>query len=123
MNFKKEIDQAYSELGLIPINGQDQAVDRILTEFLVNDKRNLILSAQTGTGKSIIGAVVAMVFKTHFEDDPESTSDDYDTKINNAMIVVHSNNLVAQYGDTFKDFGSVKNNSFNFGLPLEPDIT
>ena len=39
MNFKDEIDAAYDELGLIPINGQDVAVDRILTEFFINNKK------------------------------------------------------------------------------------
>lgn len=35
MNFKDEIGAAYDELGLIPINGQDVAVDRILTIKIV----------------------------------------------------------------------------------------
>lgn len=35
MNFKEEIDTAYKEMNLIPINGQDVAVDRILTIKIV----------------------------------------------------------------------------------------
>ena len=102
MNFKDEIDAAYDELGLIPINGQDLAVDRVLTEFFINGKKNCILGADTGTGKSIIGAVVAKVFKNRFAEEFESD----DPEIQPAMIVVHSNSLVKQYGQTFKDFGS-----------------
>ena len=101
MNFKDEIKAAYDELGLIPINGQDVAVDRVLTEFFINNKRNCILSADTGTGKSIIGAVVAKVFKNRFENELAEDDD-----IKPAMIVVHSNSLVKQYGETFKDFES-----------------
>lgn len=101
MNFKSYIDRAYKELNLIPINGQEFAVDKVLTEFFINNKRNVILSADTGTGKSIIGAVIAKVFSYEFEDEL-SESDE----VKNSMIVVHSNSLVKQYGQTFKDFDS-----------------
>ena len=102
MNFKDEIDAAYADLGLIPINGQDIAVDRILTEYFINNKKSVILSADTGTGKSIIGAVVAKVFKNRFTDEFENSDDG----IKPAMIVVHSNSLVKQYGQTFDGFSS-----------------
>lgn len=101
MNFKEEIDAAYKEMNLIPINGQDWAVDRVLTEFFINGKKNCILSADTGTGKSIIGAVVAKVFKNRFAEELAVDDD-----IQPSMIVVHSNSLVKQYGETFKNFGS-----------------
>ena len=103
MNFKSYIDRAYKELNLIPINGQDIAIDKVLTEFFINNKRNVVLSASTGTGKSIIGTVVAKVFKYEFEHEFAS-----DEGILPAMIVVHSNSLVKQYGNTFKDFDSSK---------------
>ena len=40
LNFKNQIEAAYKELNLIPINGQEFAIDRILTEFF-NIKRLL----------------------------------------------------------------------------------
>lgn len=102
MNFKDLIDEAYGEMGLIPINGQDIAVDRILTEFFINNKKTVILSADTGTGKSIIGAVIAKVFKNKFASEFEGE----DAEILPSMIVVHSNSLVKQYGKTFENFDS-----------------
>lgn len=92
MNFQKDIAEAYSKLNLIPLNGQDKAVDRILTEFFINKKQNVILSADTGTGKSIIGAVVAKVFAEKFQDEK------------NAFILMHTNSLVEQYSKTFQAF-------------------
>lgn len=99
MNFKSEIDQAYNDLKMIPINGQDIIVDRILTEFFISNKKNVIISADTGIGKSIIGAVVARVFANRFDwDENEDMCP--------ATIAVHSNSLVKQYRETFNKFGS-----------------
>ena len=95
---KELIAEAYSDLKLFPINGQDRLIEQVLIEFFVNKKRNVILSAPTGTGKSIIGGVVARVFAKVFE---EETDDVYP-----AMLVVHSNSLVKQYGQTFSKFKS-----------------
>lgn len=99
LNFKNQIEAAYKELNLIPINGQEFAIDRILTEFFINKKKNVILSAGTGVGKSIIGAVIANVFKNREEAE-------FTEVLLPSMLVVHSNSLVKQYGNTFKDFGS-----------------
>lgn len=93
------INRAYKEINMIPINGQDKIVERILTEFFINGKRNVVASLDTGFGKSIIGAIVAKVFAYVFDDiDPEDELP--------AMIVVHSNSLVKQYGETFNQFPS-----------------
>ncbi len=100
MNFKEDIDRAYKDLNLIPINGQEYAVDKILTEFFINNKKSVILSADTGTGKSIIGAVIAKIFNYKFKDQNE------EDEMCNATVTVHSNSLVKQYGQTFNDFPS-----------------
>lgn len=97
---KEYISKAYKDIGMIPINGQDSIVEKILTDFFINKKRNVILSADTGTGKSIIGAVVAKVFSYVFEDDES------EDRVFPSMIVVHSNSLVKQYGETFNKFAS-----------------
>lgn len=101
MNFEREITEAYKEIGMIPINGQEKAVDRILTAFIIDKKRNCILSADTGTGKSIIATVVSIVFKNHFMNKGESGCLP-------ATIAVHSNMLVNQYADTFEDYSKDK---------------
>lgn len=97
MNYKSIIDECYKELNLIPINGQEIAIDNILTAFFIGNNNNVVLQADTGTGKSIIGAVVAKAVAKLKEN---ILSDD----LLPASIVVHSNNLVKQYGQTFKDF-------------------
>lgn len=102
MNFKEYIDRAYSDLGLIPINGQDLAVDKVLTEFFINGKKNVILSADTGTGKSIIGAVVSKIFSYHFENEFK------DGELLPSLITVHSNSLVKQYTKSFERFPSTE---------------
>ena len=102
MNFKDDIERAYKEMKLVPINGQEYAVDRILTEYFINHKRNVCISADTGSGKSIIAAVVALIFKYRYGDKNEAE------EMCNATIAVHSNSLVKQYGDTFKGFPSEK---------------
>lgn len=97
---KLYIAKAYKEINMIPINGQDAIVERILVDFFINKKRNVILSASTGIGKSIIGAVVAKAFSYIFEKDENSE----DERVYPSMIVVHSNSLVKQYGETFDKF-------------------
>lgn len=92
------IQLAYKEINMIPINGQDAIVYDILSEFFINGKKSVILSADTGTGKSVIGAVVAKVFSYIFAEDDDDELP--------AMIVVHSNSLVKQYGETFDKFDS-----------------
>lgn len=101
MNFKSIIDETFKELNLIPINGQDSIIDRILTDFIINKKRNVILSAATGIGKSIIGAVVSRIITKLNQDEIDNAD-----KLLGAMIVVHSNTLVKQYNDTFSKYGS-----------------
>lgn len=100
MNFKEDIDKAYADLKLIPINGQEKIIDQILTEFFINGKKSVIGSFDTGIGKSIIGAVVSKVFTYRFEDEYKQGD------ILPSIIAVHSNSLVKQYSNTFKDFPS-----------------
>lgn len=59
MTYRIQIEEAYDRLGFKPRDRQLDHVERILGAFLDDDVRHLILSAPTGTGKSIIGAVVA----------------------------------------------------------------
>ena len=61
MRYEKQIDEAYSFLGFTPRGRQKEDIDEILISFLDEGFQTVILSAPTGTGKSIIGAVVAEV--------------------------------------------------------------
>lgn len=59
MSYIPQIEEAYARLGFSPRDKQLDHVNRILGAMLDDGARHVILSAPTGTGKSIIGAVVA----------------------------------------------------------------
>jgi len=61
MKYEQQILEAYTALGFSPRGRQVQDIDLILTGFLDEGFKTQILSAPTGTGKSIIGAVTAEV--------------------------------------------------------------
>lgn len=94
------INDVYKEIGFIPINGQEYAINKVLTEFIDNGHRNVVLSADTGTGKSIIGIVVARCLNRLIE----VNDDDI---MGGEIISVHSNSLVEQYKNTFENSPSV----------------
>jgi Rad3-related DNA helicase len=115
MKYKHLIDRAYGELSLIPRAGQIEAVHQVLQKFFDEGYKNVVLSADTGTGKSIIGAVVAMCFQQKF---------DLETA---AFILMQNNNLVNQYADTFgnyeaKQFYQVKG-AVNYPCAAETALT
>lgn len=83
-------NRAFKTLNITPYEWQTASVDSILKAFLVDGKQNVILSADTGSGKSIIGAAVAIaihIFRS-FQSDPIS------------YILMQNNALVEQYGES-----------------------
>lgn len=96
MKYKDEILAAYKRVGYSPIGDQLEYIDKIICAYLVEKKTKIILSAPTGTGKSIIGAVVADVLH---ELEKESAYP-CDTA---SFILMGTNVLAAQYSDTFQD--------------------
>ncbi len=92
MSFVKVINEIFSEWGIEPRAGQVEACDRIVTAFITDGMRHCILSAPTGTGKSIIGAVVAEA--THRIKKPHIP--------NNAGFLLSATNvLLDQYAESF----------------------
>lgn len=61
MRYEKQILEAYTRLGFQPRGRQVQDIDQILRAFLDDGFKTVVLSAPTGTGKSIIGAVTSEV--------------------------------------------------------------
>lgn len=59
MRYEKQILEAYDRLGFKPRGRQVEDINRVMTAFLDDGFKTVVLSAPTGTGKSIIGAVVA----------------------------------------------------------------
>lgn len=102
MTYDKEIKEAFSKFGLEPRGNQTELIDSIVRSFILDKKENVVLSAPTGTGKSIIAAMVAEVLSKLDKSYDEGRK---------SFILMHNNTLVKQYLDTFnkypKDFINV----------------
>lgn len=94
MTFKYEdvISRKFADLGFEPRPYQIGAVDQVLTAYLDERKENVILSAPTGSGKSIIAVIVADCLA-------EITSWE---KGFVSVISMSTNALAEQYRDSFK---------------------
>jgi len=92
MNRTNQINEAFKKLRFEPRNNQVDIVNRIIHEFVDQNKRNVILCADTGIGKSIIAAVTAEVLSTEIPSDAKK-----------GIYVSSTNSLVDQYANTFKD--------------------
>jgi Rad3-related DNA helicase len=94
MRYETQILEAYERLGFQPRGRQVEDIDKILTSFLDEGFQTVILSAPTGTGKSIIGAVVAeTLHKIRFPDVNAGAS----------FLLTPTNVLSEQYHKTFQE--------------------
>lgn len=64
MKYKEEILAAYERIGYKPRGEQVENINEIIKLFIDEGNKNVILSAPTGTGKSVIGVVVSEVLHT-----------------------------------------------------------
>ena len=94
MKYETQILEAYKKLGFQPRDRQVEAINEIVVSFLDEGITTISLSAPTGTGKSIIGAVCAEVL--HQIKNP-------DTHNNASFLLTGQNVLAQQYADTFAD--------------------
>ena len=93
MKYEQHIDAAFERLGFTPRPGQKEAADQVLTAFVDENMQNVILNASTGTGKSIIGAVVAEALTS-------AKGCAADT-VKSSISLTATNVLAKQYGETF----------------------
>jgi Rad3-related DNA helicase len=99
MRYEQQILAAYDRLGFEPRDNQVQYINDICVAFLDEKFKNVILSAPTGTGKSIIGAVVSeVVHAIKYPDKKEGAS----------FMLTATNVLAHQYHDTFGDEDGVE---------------
>lgn len=94
MKYEKQILEAFDRLKFKPRDNQVEYIDQICVAFLDEKVRNVVLSAPTGTGKSIIGAIVGEV--VHSVKYPN-------TRENATFLLTATNVLAQQYHDTFAD--------------------
>lgn len=94
MNIQYEtiIRDSFATMGFEPRPGQIEGVNLILTEFINNKKTDVVLVAPTGSGKSIVGVVVAEALSRLVESGPLKS-----------VFGMHQNVLVDQYGATFAE--------------------
>jgi Rad3-related DNA helicase len=104
MRYEKQILEAYDRIGFKPRDRQVEHIDKILIAFLDEKVKNVILSAPTGTGKSIIGAIVADVI--HTVKHPG-------TSAGASFLLTATNVLAHQYHDTFVDDSAPDDNIFH----------
>lgn len=93
IKYENEILKSFTNLGFKPRDTQIECINQILLEFIDNKKENIILSAPTGSGKSIIGIIVTEVLSVL----------NNDTNLLKSTIGMHQNVLAEQYANTFKN--------------------
>lgn len=92
MIYEKQINETFTSLKITPRAGQVEAIDSILTFFIDGKFKNVILCAPTGTGKSIIGLVVAETL---------SKIKNPHQRIKSSIILSATNMLLRQYDNSF----------------------
>jgi Rad3-related DNA helicase len=92
----KQAEEAFTRLGFTPREGQIDAVCKIVYNFLDNKIKNQILSAPTGTGKSLIGAAVSETLSAEVGNVEKSKS---------SISLVSTNVLSEQYSTSFHNLG------------------
>lgn len=111
MKYESQILNAYDKLGFSPRGSQVKTINEILHHFLDEKRSTVVLNADTGTGKSIIGAVVANVLFVL----GDTENGEYCKK---AFVVVHNNNLVDQYKESLNDSIFVVKGARNYPCKL-----
>lgn len=95
MKYEQQIDAAFARLGYSPRPGQKEAVSLIISAFIDDKAKNVILNASTGTGKSIIGAAAAEALT--------AARGGADNAIKSSISLTATNVLAKQYGTTFAE--------------------
>lgn len=92
MKYEAQINAAFTRLKFTPRDGQIQAIDKIVTAFLDDGFKTVVLSAPTGVGKSIIAAITAEVLHTIKRPNEHKGA---------SFLLSPTNILSDQYYDTF----------------------
>jgi len=94
MKYEKQILESFEKLQMTPRENQVTYINDVIVAFVDKQKPYVVLNAPTGTGKSIIGAVIADVINAL-----------KGTKLA-SLILMHNNALTKQYYQTFSKFGN-----------------
>lgn len=86
-----QIEKSFKKLGFTPRGNQASICHDVIHAFLVDNKKNVVLGAPTGIGKSVIGAVVSDALNTLTPHNDDLSS----------VISMGTNVLAHQYYDSF----------------------
>jgi superfamily II DNA or RNA helicase len=89
---KNEIQASFKMLGYEARGNQEQIVYEVLDLFLNKNKRNVVLGAPTGAGKSLLGAVIS---------DCINKLTERESGVLPSIIAMGTNSLAKQYSDSF----------------------
>jgi Rad3-related DNA helicase len=93
MKYENQILESFKKLQMAPRENQVKYINEVIEAFVDRQKPYVVLNAPTGTGKSIIGAVIADVINAIKGSKLAS------------LILMHNNALTKQYYQTFSKFG------------------
>lgn len=105
MTYKPQILEAYDRYGFKPRDNQVQHIQRIVGAFLDDDIRHVILSAPTGTGKSLIGVITAEVVHALTNPHQEAGA---------GFLLTATNALGQQYHEAFSNPNDPSDTTFRF---------
>lgn len=93
---KTTVAEAFKKLKYKPRGNQSDIVFDVVKTFLIDGKKNIVLGAPTGIGKSILGAVISetMDVLTGYVEETLPT-----------IIAMGQNSLAYQYAESFTDLG------------------
>lgn len=94
LKYKHEILSEFAKLHFAPRDNQLEIINTILTKFLDENYKNVILCAGTGSGKSVMGLVVSRVL----DNIASSNNDELKT---HSKIIMNTNVLIDQYIRSF----------------------
>lgn len=106
MKYKQLVLDSFDALGFTPLPHQIKPVNDILEAFLDEDFQHVVLSADTGTGKSVIGAAVSKAIELHHSGDLHAFGEpDRPFPCQPAFIFMGTNVLSEQYAKSFEHLG------------------
>jgi len=112
-DYRQNIEDIFDYYNLTPRERQVDIINDILTLFIDEKKKNVVLSASTGIGKSLIAILTSELL---YNLTNENTKNNRKT----SFIVAHTNTLLQQYEDSYSDkFNMLKvNGAVNYECKL-----
>lgn len=95
-HIKTAVADAFKKLKYKPQGDQANIVFDVVKTFLIDDKKNVVLGAPTGIGKSILGAVISETMDALAEFVPDTLP---------TIIAMGQNSLALQYAESFTELG------------------